>query len=202
MGNKFFLLIATILGVLPIGSCEDDSDVVSPSTAKQLDMTVVVPIHPSSLEYFDYIIRYMDNRGIEYNDTIQQSGGEVAEDYSNVRPKQASLTDNKCYVRTFSYDNLFVTCSVTVELLPKKGNTEIGDFFFYKPKPYIFPHVSGSTPKDMNTADTFIDVMNGVECIYIDTMTYETFESTYGRVFSSRCSVYQDLEKGYETFFD
>lgn len=35
------------------------------------------------------------------------------------------LDVHNCYVRTFSYDNMFVTCTVTVEMIPKK------DIMFY-----------------------------------------------------------------------
>lgn len=40
-------------------------DVENNTTVKQIDMTVMVPIHPSSLKYFDYCITYTDNTETE-----------------------------------------------------------------------------------------------------------------------------------------
>lgn len=205
MKNNVFLLIASIICLLLLGSCAVDSEASSPPSAKQVDMTVVVPIHPSSLEYFDYVIHYYDNRGVECRDTIQGSyGGIVVEDWNYVDIEitlcatRAALTSNNSYVRTFSYDNMFVTCTVTVEMIPKKGITLMDPFYFYVPKPYIFPSVHN--PKTSVIGETTNHIMGGVECIRIDSMTVESFQATYGRTFSSHCGLY-DSYVGYEIFF-
>ncbi len=174
--------------------------------AKQVDMTVVVPIHPSSLEYFDYVIHYYDNRGVEQRDTIQEScGGIVVEDWNYV-DIEITLEDtgsslksfDNLYVKTFSYDNLFVTCSVTVEMIPKKDIATVVSFSFYTPKPYIIPSVHNSATSIQS--ETSNHILENVECIMIDSMTIDSFQSEYGRTFSSHCGLY-DSYVGYEIFF-
>ena len=140
MKNKILFLMAGVICTFLFGSCEEENNEENLngfSTAQQVDMTVLVPIHPSSLEYFDYVIHYYDNRGVECRDTIQNpSGGIEVVDWI-----AANGISNNCYVRTFSYDDLFVTCSVNVEMIPKKGLTTMDPFYFYIPKPYITPSV-------------------------------------------------------------
>ena len=119
--------MASIICTFLLGSCEEDENLGLESPAKQVDMTVLVPIHPSSLEFFDYVIHYYDNRGVECRDTIQNpSGGIEVVDWI-----AANGISNNCYVRTFSYDDLFVTCSVNVEMIPKKGLTTMDPFYFF-----------------------------------------------------------------------
>ncbi len=328
MMNKISLLTASVICMLLLGSCDGDSDDdVIPDidinlgaddnsknsndiSAKQVDMTVFVPIHPSSLEYFDYVIHYYDNRGVENRDTIQESSGGLSVDdwnyvdieitldaghrdtiqgsydgivvyewnYANamVEPIQtsdleysdyvihyydnrgvenkdtiqgsyggivvndwnyddieitldaenkdtiqgsydgtsveecdyennaslcatnaSSVTDN-CYIKTFSYDNSYVTCTVTVEMIPKKDITTQMAFFFYIPKPYIFPSVH--TPATSLIGETSEHIMETIECIRIDSMTVSSFESAYGRTFTSHCGIYDSYD-GYEIFF-
>ena len=195
MKNKILFLMAGIICTFLFGSCEEDEEYLNGnSTAQQVDMTVVVPIHPSSLEYFDYVIHYYDNRGVECRDTIQNpSGGIEVVDWI-----AANGISNNCYVRTFSYDDLFVTCSVNVEMIPKKGLTTMDPFYFYIPKPYITPSVHD--PKTSVIGETASHIMEGVECIHIDAMDIESFQSTYGRTFSSHCGL-TDSYVGYEIFF-
>lgn len=174
--------------------------------AKQLDMIVVVPIHPSSLQYFDYVIRYYDNRGVEHNDTIQESsGGIVVGDWNYVDIEitlddlGASLkSEENFYVRTYSYDNLFVSCSVTVEMIPKVDFSTEDLFYFYIPKPYISPNIDN--PKSSIVGETVEHILKDVECIKIESMTIDSFQSEYGRTFSSHCGVYNSYV-GYEIFF-
>lgn len=47
-------------------------------------MAVIVPIHPSSLEYFDYCISYSDNTGEEYRDTVRNAFPDIAYIFSRV----------------------------------------------------------------------------------------------------------------------
>ena len=195
MKNKILFLMAGVICTFLFGSCEEDEEYLNGnSNAEQVDMTVVVPIHPSSLEYFDYVIHYYDNRGVECRDTIQNpSGGIEVVDWI-----AANGISNNCYVRTFSYDDLFVTCSVNVEMIPKKGLTTMDPFYFYIPKPYITPSVHD--PKTSVIGETASHIMEGVECIHIDAMDIESFQSTYGRTFSSHCGL-TDSYVGYEIFF-
>ena len=197
MKNKILLLMTGIICTFLFGSCEEENNEENLngfSTAQQVDMTVIVPIHPSSLEYFDYVIHYYDNRGVECRDTIQNpSGGIEVVDWI-----AANGISNNCYVRTFSYDDLFVTCSVNVEMIPKKGLTTMDPFYFYIPKPYISPSVHD--PKTSVIGETASHIMEGVECIHIDAMDLESFQSTYGRTFSSHCGL-TDNYVGYEIFF-
>lgn len=216
MKNKILFLMAGVICTFLFGSCEEDEEYLNGnSTAEQVDMTVVVPIHPSSLEYFDYVIHYYDNRGVEYRDTVQQSGGGISVDDGQGTEYRDTIQNpsggievvdwiaansigNNCYVRTFSYDDLFVTCSVNVEMIPKKGLTTMDPFYFYIPKPYITPSVHD--PKTSVIGETASHIMEGVECIHIDAMDIESFQSTYGRTFSSHCGL-TDSYVGYEIFF-
>ena len=184
--------MASIICTFLLGNCEEDEDLGSESPAKQVDMTVLVPIHPSSLEFFDYVIHYYDNRGEECRDTIQSSYGTDVADNDNA-------ISNNCYVKTYSYDYLFVTCTVNVEMIPKKGGSTVGPFYFYIPKPYIIPNVHD--PKTSVIGETASHIMGGVECIHIDEMDLESFQSTYGRTFSSHCGLHDDSNVGYEIFF-
>lgn len=195
MKNKILFLMTGIICTFLFGSCEEDEEYLNGnSTAQQVDMTVIVPIHPSSLEYFDYVIHYYDNRGVECRDTIQNpSGGIEVVDWI-----AANGISNNCYVRTFSYDDLFVTCTVNVEMIPKKGLTTMDPFYFYIPKPYITPSVHD--PKTSVIGETASHIMEGVECIHIDAMDLESFQSTYGRTFSSHCGL-TDSYVDYEIFF-
>lgn len=195
MKNKILFLMTGIICTFLFGSCEEDEEYLNGnSNAEQVDMTVVVPIHPSSLEYFDYVIHYYDNRGVECRDTIQNpSGGIEVVDWI-----AANGISNNCYVRTFSYDDLFVTCTVNVEMIPKKGLTTMDPFYFYIPKPYITPSVHD--PKTSVIGETTSHIMEGVECIHIDAMDLESFQSTYGRTFSSHCGL-TDSYVDYEIFF-
>ena len=56
MMNKVLFLMASIICTFLLGSCEEDENLGLESPAKQVDMTVLVPIHPSSLEFFDYVL--------------------------------------------------------------------------------------------------------------------------------------------------
>lgn len=195
--NKYFLLMATAICILLLGSCNDDDDAISDFesvSAKQVDMTVVVPIHPSSLEYFDYVIRYDDNQGVENKDTIQEASDET---FAKGRAKKASLV-NDCYIRTFSYDNMHVSCVTSVEMIPKADYEILDSFSFYIPKPYIFPIVRNSTKSDIDW--NFNGLPEGVESIWIDSMLLSDFLTTYGTLFSSQCVINNDMV-GYEIFF-
>ena len=63
--KSFIILAIGTLFALLLTSCTAPT----PQSAS-VDMTVVVPIHSSSLEYFDYVITYRDNLGNEIKDTV------------------------------------------------------------------------------------------------------------------------------------
>ena len=69
---------------------------------RQIDITVSIPAHSSSLEFFDYVISYTDNNGTEYRDTIRKSS-----------------PDNIYMMTTFSYTSLPLTCRCEVSIVPK-----------------------------------------------------------------------------------
>lgn len=213
--NKYFLLMATAICVLLFGSCNDDDEQYPepiPISAKKVDMTVVVPIHLSSLEYFDYVISYYDNNGLVHIDTIRKENyiddhglvqidtirkdnysAKFKEDFST---KKMSLND--CYIRIFRYDNMILSCTTTVELLPKGDYETLGSFIFYIPKPYIFPsEYDSATP---NQDDVASQMPEDIESISIDSMLLSDFLTTYGTLFSSQCVIKNSMV-GYEIFF-
>ncbi len=205
MKNPFKLTFALLLFAMVFAACsDDDSDsdvnINNPQDVKQVDMTVVVPIHPSSLEYFDYVIHYYDNQGLECRDTIQGSqGGIVVEDSNYVDIEddlyntRTALTINNCYLRTFSYDNLSVSCTVNVDMLPKMDDAFMEDFIFYIPKPYIFPNVRDSlTPPENIVPHRFLEE---VESIRVEPMTVKSFQDAYGTSYSSQCVVDGSLDE-------
>lgn len=184
------------VNVYSSGMSLDDNTLIP--SVKQVEMTVVVPIHPSSLEYFNYIVRYSDNRGKLCADTVRYNGIEV-EDYTEEIPSlTASNNDDNCYVRTHDYDDLPVTATVTVEMVPRKESSSMVSFNFYTPKPYIFPNVHYSTTSVKR--ETPYRVMDGLEQIMIDNMSIGSFQAVYGTTFLSRCGVYNYAD-GYEYFF-
>lgn len=150
---------------LEFGAVENGEEV------KQIDMTVLVPIHPSSLEYFDYYISYSDNTGEEYRDTVR-----------------SVLPDNEIFwIRNFSYKSPYVIFRCETTLVPKVSRDSVVSFSFIIPKPYIFPRViykSSSTSGSVNRLD-----MEALEIQKYDNIRIGSFMSTYGSYFSSTCSV-------------
>lgn len=204
MESKFFILMAIIICNIFLVSCDGRSDepsvsVVPHADIKQVDMSVMVPIHPSSLQYFDYVIRYTDNRGNEQKDTIQSRNGGITVDPNEVShvKARAALPNNHCYVKTYTYDVPPVACSVIVEMIPKKDGDCVASFMFYVPKPYIFTYICYSPDSIIKDNIT----IEGLECIQIDSMTINTFRYVYGSIFSSSCSVIDSAEKGYEVIY-
>lgn len=179
--NLLFLMSLVICNLLLV-SCDGKSDepavsVVPPDARRMNNMSVIVPIHPSSLEYFDYVIRYTDNRGNEQKDTIQSRNG------------GAALTNNRCYVKTYTYDVLPVSCSVYVEMVPKKDGDCVASFMFDVPKPYIYFSIATSS----DILDTIINgIMGRLEYIEIDSITIDSFRNAYGSIYSSYCWVDSD----------
>ena len=102
-----------------------DAKVENSATVKQVDITVIVPTHTSSLKYFDYCICYSDNTGEEYCDTISNA-----------------LPDKDIYWRkTFAYKSLPVVCRCEVSLVPRVSRDSIVSFSYIIPKPYIISSV-------------------------------------------------------------
>lgn len=185
MKKKICLFAAIFTCMLFSGGCSDYLEWLAGSGATQVDMTVVIPIHPSSLEYFDYILNYYDNEGKQYTDTVRNAGD--------------GTSPENCYVRTFSYDHILVTCTMNVRMVPKEIYTSMGEFLFYIPKPSIIPVLHGSAAKfEKGSIHHDIEKM---EAIQINPMSIEEFESTYGLTFSSHCGLY-DGPDGYDILFN
>ncbi len=165
------------------------------ASVKQIDMTVMTPIEPSSLEYFDYVVRYSDNNGLEQMDTVRKEiCGIVVEDWENgglyeitLAQTNKAFDNHNCFVKTFSYTSLPVSSNVTVELLPKCSKESVVSFSFITPKPYIYSNVyssESSIPKE-----SINRTLDGVNIIQIDSMSIERFLSVYGNTFTSCCQV-------------
>lgn len=187
MKHKVYLLMATALCCLLLAGCDDDdAPNGGENSVKQIDMTVVVPIHPSSLAYFDYAIQYQDNQGAKYNDTVREARA----------PKAVSASD--CYIKTYGYDKAPVVCTVTVKMLPKSDDGIVGPCYFYTPKPLIFSHILYSSPSDVD--ETQEANMEDIDRIWIDAMPLSLFQSTYGQIFTSHCTVKNGIDNN-ETLF-
>ncbi len=148
------------------------------STVKQVDITVLVPVHPSSLEYFDYCIFYSDNTGKEYRDTVRN--GLSGEDVIYWR-------------MTFAYKTLPVVCRCETVLVPKVPSDSVVSFSYVIPKPYIFSHVSFNSHSTSNPGDGQ-DIV-GSEVLKIDDISIGSFMSAYGSFFVSTCRV-RDTDDG------
>lgn len=161
----------------------------------QFEMTVVVPIHPSSLEYFDYVVRYSDNRGTLESDTVRSNSIFFANESHATR---GGTNNDDCYIRTFAYDDLSLVSTVVVEMIPKEDLSTMVSFNFYTPKPYLFPNVYYSTTTVKR--ETPYRVTDGLVQTRIDNMSIDSFQKVYGTAFISRCGVYH-YSDGYEYFF-
>ena len=194
-----------IICLLMLGSCEEDSQNL---VGKHVDMTLVVPVHPTSLKYFDFCVKYNDNQGAERQDTIQGSyGGITVDDWDYVDieitlapARRVASKSTDCLVKTYSYDTMPVTCTAVVEMIPKKEVTTVKDFYFYIPKPYIISSVHNST-KQPELGEAVEHTMGVIESIKIDSMSVSSFQSLYGTTFMSRCGVYEAGD-GYESYFN
>lgn len=171
------------------------------SNVKQVDIKVVVPIHPSSLKYFDYIICYSDNTGEEYRDTLSErrlsdNTGEVHRDTI----RKDNLQDVDIYYTTnFCYKRLPVICRCEVTLVPKVSRDSVVSFSYITPKPFIFSRVifdsHSYTPETGNANIEEVTVIN------IDNARIGDFLSTYGSWFCSTCYVKGNYD-GVSTSFD
>lgn len=195
--NKLFLSMVTAFCFLLLGSCNDDDEQYPKSMSisnKQADMTVVVPIHPSSLEYFDYIVRYSDNNGVVQVDTIRKENGafvvEDCQDRFSSAERRTEIDNYNCYVKNYNYTSLPVSNNVilTVELIPKYSKDSVVSFSFITPKPYIFLALYDSATPNQN--DTLNQMLEDIESIRIDSMSVSLFLSTYGHIFSSQYGIY------------
>lgn len=192
MVKRIPLILMAALMMVAISCDKDDNNDLAVDygqTSQKLEMTVVVPIHVSSLDYFDYVIRYVDNSGLENKDTIANKGIDLnGEGYGR------GYSDG-CYIKTFTYDNFPVNCMAYVEMIPRKPGSTMAGFMFYNPKPYIFPNIyHGSVSFECESPNY---IMERVEMIRIDD-TISTFQVAYGKMFTSGCRVsYFDGEYEY-----
>lgn len=167
------------------------------ATVKQVDIDVVVPIHPSSLEYFDYCIVYSDNNGKENRDTIVADyGGIYVEDWNlpeytnNTVTTKSSLDDYICWRKNFVYKSLPVVCRCEVTLVPKVSRDSVVSFSYIVPKPFIFSHVifdSDSTYDPIERSD-----IEGIEVIKFADIRIGSFMSAYGTYFVSTYRVKEE----------
>ena len=149
-------------------------------SVKQVDMKVVIPIHPSSLDYFDYVVCYSDNTGEEYRDTISQNVSTQA------------LDEDIYYIKNFVYKSIPVVCRCEVNLLPKVSRDSVVSFSYTIPKPYIFSRAifdSHSYTPQMGNSE-----IEGVEILKLDSITIGNFLSVYGAWFCSFCRVEGDYD--------
>lgn len=177
-------LIRAAVCLLTIASCSkggQESALQSPSI-RQVEITEVVPIHSSSLEYFDFAFKYSDNLGMEEEYTIRDD----------------SSLSNGCFVKTYSYRWLPVAGRAIVELVPKVPRTDVVSFTFIKPKPYAIPRVifssSGGTPDIDGTRP------GGYEEIPVESMSVDEFLSTYGTMFFANTMIVDSADGGIECY--
>lgn len=192
---KSFLIIVGVLSTLLLCSCESNPAVDSSPSVKQIDITVMVPVESTSLEYFDYVVRYSDNNSLIQIDTIRkENGGIVVEDWQDggsyeitLAECRTGLDNHNCYVKTYSYTSLPVSTNVTVELTPKYSKDSVVSFSFITPKPYIYPNVYFSEPSIPK--GSINRTLHGINVLRIDSMTICKFLSIYGETFTSCCQV-------------
>lgn len=170
------------------------------TAAKQVDMKVVIPVHPSSLKYFDYIICYSDNTGEEYRDTLSERrlSDNIGQVHRDIIRKEKLQDVDIYYTKNFCYKRLPVICRCEVTLVPKVSRDSVVSFSYTTPKPYIFSRVifsSHSYTPQMGNAD-----IEGVEILKLDNIRIGTFLSAYGSWFCSTCSVKKDSDGISATF--
>lgn len=177
-------LILAAVCLLTIASCSKGGrdQALQGSSIRQIDVTEVVPVHNSSLDYFDFVFKYMDNLGREEEVTV----------------RDGSSLSNGCYVKTYSYKGCPVACTAIVELVPKVPRTDVVSFTFIKPKPYMLPRVifssNGGTPGIDGTRP------EGYEDILIESMSVDEFLSTYGTTFFTNTMIVDSGDGGVECF--
>lgn len=196
MKHTTLILLAVIL-CIPLVGCDDTNDddtprsIITASTVKQIDMQVVIHIHPTTFKYFDYIVRYMDNQGYEYADTISQGDIEVKEwrNYDASAKSRATSSPINLYAKTFIYTTLPISCECRVELIPKVADDTEMTFTFINPKPYIFEQIYFSETPNPEAEEYDNRDMEGITEIHISEMPLNTFFDVYGKYFFSYCQV-------------
>ena len=170
---KKYIGAFAMLGLMMLAACSKDGKEPAPSfsSVRQIDITEVVPIHESSLEYFDYVLTYQDNDGQTKVDTIR--GG--------------SSLNYGCYIQTYSYTKCPVSCMATVEMVPIVPETEVVSFTFIVPKPYLTSNIYYSSSGAADGRGSALP--EGYKEIKIDSMEIGKFLSTYGTTFISTCRV-------------
>lgn len=172
-----FVCITGMIALLLLQGCEKEIEqeigfgaVENSATVKQIDMTVVVPIHPSSLEFFDYSICYTDNTREEYCETVKDS-----------------LPNSEIYwVKNFAYKSMPVVCRCEITLIPKVPRDSVVSFSYITPKPYIFSHVIYNSHSYSPTQGSDTD---GFNVLRLDDIRIDSFLSAYGSWFCSTCRV-------------
>lgn len=179
-----------VFGSLGSGGAENNRIV------KQLDISVFIPVHPSSLEYFDYCVSYTDNTGEEVLDTIRKSNGgadvgyATADIFSNVRVN-STVPHDVFWMTSFAYKSLPVVCRCEVWLKPKVSRDSEVSFSFIVPKPRIYSRVIYSSHSSSGSVeDSYNDEPDILE---FDNARIGTFLHNYGSVHTT-LSVSEDYD--------
>lgn len=169
---KTFVYIIGMMGMMMMQGCEKEIESLleygaeAGATVKQVDIDVIVHIHPSSLKYFDYCIIYSDNNGMEYRDTIRDDSTNV--DY---------------WMMNFSYKELPVICRCEVVLVPRVSRDSEVSFSFINPKPCFSSRVFFETHP--NTEPNGTPDIEEFEILKFDNIRIGSFLSSYGSYFYS-----------------
>lgn len=164
---KTFVCIIGMMGMFLLQGCEKELDSLleygaeDDAMVKQVDVKVIVPIHPSSLEFFDYCVFYSDNLGMEYRDTIRNSS-----------------PDDYYWMKNYSYKTLPILCACEVYLIPKVPRDSEVSFSYIIPKPCFFSRVLF----DYHSISDWNEIPNieGLEILNFDEIKIGSFLSSYG----------------------
>ena len=173
---KRYLGAIALFGLLVLAACTKAGE--NSNSVKGIDITEAIPVHESSLEYFEFVATYCDNSGLK----------EV------VNINDVPLNSIDCYVKTYRYNECPVSCMATVELVPKVPESEVVSFTFIIPKPLLYENVHSSSNVESEGVDTVLP--ESYERIKIESMEIGEFMSKYGTMFSSACTIYEDGEGG------
>lgn len=178
---KKYLRAIALSGLLLMASCTDNWN--DPNSVKGIDITESIPIHGSTLKYFEYVVTYQDNNDFKDVDII----------------RDAASPARDCFVKTYRYNEYPVSCMATVELVPKVPETDVVSFTFIIPKPYLYVNIHSSS-NDV-TYDGDAQLPENYEEFHIQSMEIGEFLSTYGNTFISCCSVRDNLDNDLGAFF-
>ncbi len=156
--------------LLGLGAAENSA------TVRQVDIDVIVPIHSSSLKYFDYCITYTDNEGIEYRDTVRTASPE---------------NDVLLWKKDFVYKSLPILCKCETILIPKVSRDSVVSFSYVIPKPYLFSRIIFNSH---SYGPNVSPEIGGLNVVKVEDIRIDTFMSAYGSYFVSACSIKEEYD--------